>query len=120
MPITIFVIRQLLCLGHDGYLWLEEPIPITAELIHMISWLPCKGRDPKEIASKSSDLALAKAMKTKYRLVKKKHGYEIAGIKYKVVHVSTQLLAGQLMRKCHADEVPIPVVVLAEQFAEGV
>lgn len=26
VPITIFIIRQLLCLLHDGYLWLEEPI----------------------------------------------------------------------------------------------
>ena len=36
-PITIFVIRQLLCLVHDEYLWLEEPIPIMAALIHWIS-----------------------------------------------------------------------------------
>lgn len=36
-PITIFVIRQLLCLVHNGYLWLEEPIPITVEIIHKIS-----------------------------------------------------------------------------------
>lgn len=40
-PITIFVIRQLLCLVHEGYLWLKELIPITAELIHRISNLPC-------------------------------------------------------------------------------
>lgn len=45
--ITIFIIRQLLCLVHDGYLWLEDPIPITADLIHCISWLPCKGKDPR-------------------------------------------------------------------------
>lgn len=34
VPITIFVIKHLLCLVHDGYLWLEELIPITASLIH--------------------------------------------------------------------------------------
>lgn len=50
VPITIFIMRQLLCLVHDGYLWLEEPIPNTAELIRRISWLPCKGRDLVEIA----------------------------------------------------------------------
>lgn len=64
-PITIFIIRQLLCLVHDGYLWLEEPIPITTELSHRISQLPCKGKDPTEIAGKSKDLALAGAMKKK-------------------------------------------------------
>jgi len=57
---------------HDGYLWLEEPIPIMGELIHRISRLPCKGRDLVEIVGRSSDLALTEAMKTKYKLEKKK------------------------------------------------
>lgn len=70
-PITIFVIRQLLCLVHDGYLSLEEPIPITGDLIHKISQLPCKGKGLVTIVGKSSDLALAEAMKTKYKLEKK-------------------------------------------------
>jgi len=45
-PITILVIRQLLCLVHDGCLWINKPVPIMMELIHKISWLPCEGRDP--------------------------------------------------------------------------
>ena len=53
-PITIFIIRQLLCLMHDGHLRLKEPIPITTEIIHMISKLPCKGKDPMEIADKNA------------------------------------------------------------------
>ena len=47
VPITIVIIRQLLFLVHHGYLWLEEPIPIIANLIHLISWLPYKGKDPR-------------------------------------------------------------------------
>jgi len=39
VTITTFVIRQLLCLVHDGFLWLEELIQITAELIHRITHL---------------------------------------------------------------------------------
>lgn len=39
-PVTIFVIRKLLYLVHDGCLWLEELIPITYHLIHRITWLP--------------------------------------------------------------------------------
>lgn len=35
--VTIFVIRKLLCLVHDGCLWLEEPIPITDHLIYRIT-----------------------------------------------------------------------------------
>ena len=36
-PIRILIISQLLFLLHDGYLWLEDPIPITKDLIHQIS-----------------------------------------------------------------------------------
>lgn len=32
--VIVLVIKQLLCLVHDGYLWLEEPIPIIDMLIH--------------------------------------------------------------------------------------
>lgn len=45
---------------HDGCLWLEEPIPITDQLIHRITLLPCKGEDPIDISKgKSKDLAMA-------------------------------------------------------------
>lgn len=66
---------------HDGYLWLDEHIPIIVDLIQKISWLPCKGKDPTEIARKSGDLALAEAMKKKYKLENKKRGYAINNIK---------------------------------------
>ena len=117
-PITIIVIRQLLCLVHDGCLWLEEPIPITTDLIHRVSQLPCKGEDPADISKgKASDLAISEAMKKKYKMEKKKRCYAISSIKDKGVHVANQLLAGKVMRKCHADEVSTPMVMLAEQCA---
>lgn len=114
-PITIFIIRQLLFLVHDGYLRLEEPIPITTNLIHHISWLRCKGKDLVTIAGKGSDLALAEAMKVKYNLAKKKRGYVISIIKDKGVHVATQILGSKIMRKCCADEVLVLAVTLVEQ-----
>lgn len=79
-----------MCLVHDGCLWLEEPIPITTDLIHRISWLPCKGKDPTKIARKSRDLVLAEAMKKKYKLEKKKRGYTINNIKYKGVRIAVE------------------------------
>lgn len=39
-PITVLVIKKLLCLVHDGCLWLEEPIPIIDILIHRITQFP--------------------------------------------------------------------------------
>ena len=68
MAITIFVIRQLLCLVHDGYLWLDELIPITANLVHRLTHFPTKGNDPAQIANTSSDVGLAREMKAKYKL----------------------------------------------------
>ena len=72
------------------------------------------------LEGKSNDLAIAEAMKKKYKLEKKKRGYAISDIKDKVVHVATQILAGKVMHKCRADEVPASVVALAKQYAEGV
>ncbi len=90
-PITIFVIKQQLYLVHDGYLWLDEPIPITVDLIHRIFRLPCKGKDLATIAEgKGNDLALAEAMKMKYKLEKKKRGYAISIIKDKGVCIATK------------------------------
>lgn len=74
---------------YDGYLWLEEPIPITDDLMHQISPLSFKGHNLVTIARKSSDLALAKAMKAKFKLEKKKRGYAIASIKDKGVRIAT-------------------------------
>jgi len=53
-------------------------------------------------------------------LEKKKSGYAISRTKEKGVHVTTQLFAGKVMRKCRIDEVLAPLVALAKQFREGV
>ena len=87
--VTIFVIRQLLFLVHDGRLWLEEPIPITDHLIHRITWLPCKGEDQMNISEgKSDDLTIMEAMKKKFKLKKKKRGYAISNINNPMVKVA--------------------------------
>lgn len=91
---------------HDGYLWLEEPIPITAELVHRNSHRPYMGRDSTKIASKIGDLFLVEAMKNKYKLEKKQRGYVINRILDKGVHVATQLLVRKVMRKYCDNEVP--------------
>jgi len=59
-------------------------------------------------------------MKKKIKLEKKKRGYVISSINNNVIRVMTQILAGKVMRKCHADEVPTPVVALPMQCTEVV
>lgn len=46
--------------------------------------------------------------------------YVIASIKDRGFCITTQLLAGRLMRKCRTDEVPESVTALVEQCAEGI
>jgi len=83
-------------------------------LLHRVSLLPCKGKDPGVIIGKSGDLALAKFMKKNYKLEKKKRDYTISSIKDKGVYVATQFLARKVMRKRCSDEVLAPVVALSE------
>ena len=69
---------------------------------------------------KDGEQALAKAMKEKFKLVKKPHGYAIYNIYDPVLKVVTQILAWKVMRKCCVNEVSVPIVALAIQCAKGV
>lgn len=71
-PIIVLVIKKLLCLVHNGCLWLEELIPIIDRMIHRITRLPYTGENlAMMFGRKGGDLALAEAMKEKFKLVKK-------------------------------------------------
>ena len=61
---------------------------------------------------KSDDLAIAEAMKKRFKLEKKKRGYTISSINNFAVKVATHIFARKVMQKCHANEVPALVVAL--------
>lgn len=113
-PIMMVVIKQLMCLVHDECLWLEEMIPITDMLIHTIMWLPYIGENVAMVfGGKADEHALADVMKEKFKLVKKPRDYAISSICDPTVKVAMQILAGNVMQKCRADEVLTPLVALA-------
>ena len=113
-PINLIIIKQLLCLVHDGCLWLGESVPITDMLIHRITLLPHSGLNlAKEFCGKTGEHDLVERMKDKFKLVKNLRGYSISSITDPTVKVAIHILAGKIMRKGHADEVPLPVVSLA-------
>jgi len=71
-PVIVVVIKKLLCLVHDGCMWLEELIPITDRLIHWITRFPYTGENSAMIfCGKGDEQALTKSMKQKFKLVKK-------------------------------------------------
>lgn len=61
---------------------------------------------------KGGEQALTKAIKEKFKLMKKPRGYAIWSICDLAIKVAMQILAGKVMRKCHVDEVPTPIVAL--------
>lgn len=112
---TLLVIKKLLCLVHDGCLWLGEPIPITDMLINCIALLPYTSENPAMIfGGKSGEQVLTESMKEKFILVKKPRGYAISSIYAPTVKVAMQILVGKVMWKCHANEVVTPVVTLTQ------
>ena len=48
---------------------------------------------------------LTNQMKDKFKLANKSHGYSISSITDPTIKVATQIMAGKIMRKFHADEV---------------
>ena len=68
---------------------------------------------------KGGEQALPESMKEKFKLVKKPRGYAISIIYDLAMKVAMQILTGNVMRKCCVDELPAPVVALAQQCAEG-
>lgn len=69
---------------------------------------------------KYGEQALTKAMKQKFKLVKKPCGYAISSICDTTVKVAMKILARKVMRKCHTNEVSVPVVALVVYYTEGV
>ena len=68
------VVKHLLELVHDDYLWIgDKKIPINGELIHRITTLPVAELDPgTEFPSKHEDTKLAQSMKECFGLTKGK------------------------------------------------
>lgn len=80
-PMTVLVIKQLLCLVHNGCLWLEELIPITDMLIYCITrFLYTRKILSMIFGGNGGELALTKSVKEKFKLVKKSCGYAISSI----------------------------------------
>lgn len=99
-PIIVLVIKQLLCLVHNGCIWLEESIPITNKFIHRITRLSRTGENPAIMfGGRGGEQTFMEAMKNKFKLMKKRRGYSISSICDPAVKVATQILARKFMRK---------------------
>lgn len=90
-------------------------------LIRKITGLPHQGKDPtEEFVGKNKEKETTQMMKEMFRLVNKSRGYNINSIYDQGVCFVAHILAGKIMRKCRANEVPTAVVSLATQCSPGV
>jgi hypothetical protein len=120
-PTIAAVVRHLLLLVHDGYLWLGRKILIDTKLIWRIAHLSFEGPNPAiDFVGKQQDNKVADRMKECFGLVKGTCGYDVNSISNPTMRFAAHILAGKIMIKCRPNEVPAPVVSFAEQCAEGV
>ena len=93
------VVKQLLALVHDGYLWIgNQKITINGELIHRITSFPKEGPDPGiEFVGKHEDTKLAQLMKERFGLTKGKQGYKTSTIQHQNIRFTIDLLACKVM-----------------------
>jgi hypothetical protein len=85
-----------------------------------ITGIPSWGMDPVlTLDDKSKEKELAEKMKKKYGIARGTRGIIIKRIKNAVTQLGKNILACKLLRKCHKDEVPSGVIVVAAQCKEG-
>jgi len=102
-------------------MWLGTKIPVDDMLIRRIIVFHCQGANPVDaFFRKSQGNKLADQMKNNFGFVKKSWGYAISSSSDLTVHFSAHILAGEIMRKCQADEVLAPIVSLVVQCSKGV
>lgn len=78
--ITDRLVRQFLALVHDGYLWIQDRIPIDVALIHRITDLPMEGPDPLLNTGKKYEGKITDYMRETYHVEKNTRGFMIKSI----------------------------------------
>jgi hypothetical protein len=84
-------------------MWLDKRIIVDLALIHLITGLSMQRPDPQQFyPRKASDRSMVQHIKEAYDEVEKgKRGYKVASILYGAVHLSFQLIAGNIIRMNH-------------------
>ena len=92
--------KQLLACIHGGYLWLDQPVPVTVYLISQITVFPKKGLDLSQyFHEKYNDKRLATKLKKKYDLEHDGRAYVVDSINEQAVHIATRILSRKVLCK---------------------
>ena len=92
-------VKQLLACFHGRYLWLDESVVVTMELISAITRLPKDGPDPSQyIRGKDNDKKLAMTLKKRYALEHDERAYRIDSINDRAICIDAKILARKVPR----------------------
>jgi hypothetical protein len=97
---------------HGGVLWMERLVSIDVDMIAYIIGFPTTGDKPEtDLEEKPKEKVIAEEMKNKFNTDKGSRGLIINRINEHVTRLATNLLACQLLRKCHKEEALAGVIV---------
>jgi len=91
---------------HRGYLWLDQPYPVNAELIARITGLPNDGKDPLPYLAK-------------HNLQRVRRGYFLGPIQDKSVRVGVKLFSCKIFHKMILTQCSVAVVEIVDLCAHG-
>jgi len=98
-----------------GFLWLDRLVSIDTKIIVWITKSPSVGEDPLPLFTyKLNEKELAERMKDKYDTFIGVYGLDITSINDDTVRFTMKVLAYNLLRKYHKDQVPIGVIAAVE------
>ena len=113
--------KQLLVSCHDGFLWIDQKVPMYIELIAVITRLPLVGLDPTPFFSrKEKYIALKNKLKEKYDLTRDTTCFFISSIYDHTIWFSTKVLARKLVQKVPSNQCTTEAIATTELCAINV
>ena len=114
-------VKQLLACFHGGTLWLTTLIPVTVDLIAIITGLSKVGEDPTQyIYGRDTDKKLAKKLNEHFGLQWDGCTYRIDNINSQAVRIGARILASKVVWGNRPIQCNSGVVSYTQKCAEGV
>ena len=110
-------VKQLLVIFHGGFLWLDKPYSISANLMLAITRLPRAGADPLSVLVKENDPSHIAKFKDKYDLVKSGRGFSISSINDPTICTTTTILSYKMFHTSWPHQYTAGAIMLAALYA---
>jgi len=114
-------VKKLLERVHGGFVWMDRPIPIDVELIEKIAGFPIYWvKEKKYVYDKRKEKTIEEQVKSQIGTNRGSICMVIKNINEPTTRFMTNMMAYNLLRKCHKEEAPKGVVEEVTQCAKGI